>query len=325
MQSVYQINPQLDVPIYQQLVDSIRAAIKKGTLAAGEQLATVQEVTQELGIARGTIKRAYDELERAGLVEKVQGRGTFVRYQPVNSGSRKEKAMAAIDAMLNQLEAMGLSPAEINIFLNLKLRERADQEAHVKVAVVECNPENLSQMGGQLRHLPGVDLYSFLLESIRQYPYRLSEEFDLIVTTAAHAEYLESILPAKKRVIRVALRPSALCLSRMIRLLPGEQLGIIGYSQRFGQLLYSTCQTYTEEVTVHVPIAAAEEGDIAQYLQGKDAVLVPEHYDKYFSAQACEALRRFSGKLIGCSYEMDEGSQLYLEAKVKRILEEKTL
>ena len=168
MELIYKINPEMDVPIYQQLVDIIRNSVKKGELASGEQLPTVSEMTEMLGIARGTIKRAYDELERAGLIEKVQGRGTFVRYQPENSASRKEKAMAAIDAMLNNLEDMGLSASEINIFLNLKLRERAQEEEHVKVALVECNPENLSQVSEQLRHISGVDLYSYMLENVRQ-------------------------------------------------------------------------------------------------------------------------------------------------------------
>ena len=88
MDMTYHINPELDVPIYRQLSDAIRTAIRKGELTAGQQLPTVQEVTETLGVARGTIKRAYDELERAGLVEKIQGRGTFVRYQPASSGSR---------------------------------------------------------------------------------------------------------------------------------------------------------------------------------------------------------------------------------------------
>ena len=174
------INPELDVPIYRQLSDAIGTAIRKGEQTAGQQLPTVQEVTESLCVARGTIKRAYDELERSGLVEKVQGRGTFVRYQPASSGSRKEQAIQAIDAMLDQLEGMGLSMAEISIFLNLKLRERADQEASVKVAVVECNPENLSQMSAQLRRKEGVDLYAYPVENVRAYPYQL-EDFDLIV------------------------------------------------------------------------------------------------------------------------------------------------
>ena len=68
------INPELDVPIYRQLSDAIGTAIRKGELTAGQQLPTVQEVTESLCVARGTIKRAYDELERGGLVEKEIGR-----------------------------------------------------------------------------------------------------------------------------------------------------------------------------------------------------------------------------------------------------------
>ena len=55
MDSIFRINPELNIPIYQQLVDSIRAAIKKGELVSGQQLPTVQEVSQKLAIARGTI------------------------------------------------------------------------------------------------------------------------------------------------------------------------------------------------------------------------------------------------------------------------------
>ncbi len=325
MDSLYSINPELDVPIYRQLVDAIRTAVKKGELVSGQQLPTVQEMTQKLGIARGTIKRAYDELERAGVVEKVQGRGTFVRYQPANSGSRKEQAMAAIEAMLNDLEEMGLSAAEINIFLNLKLRERAEEEALVKVAVVECNPENLSQMSEQLRHINGVDLYSYMLDNVRAYPYKLSEGFDLIVTTSSHAEYLVNALPISKKIARVALRLSARSLSQVIKLRPSMKVGIIGYSERFAQLLYETCQTYAEDVTVVQPLVLASNASVEGYLKGVDAVLVPRSYEKYFNAQSVDALHRFGGQLIDCYYEMDEGSVLYLEAKIKRLLGEKTL
>ena len=325
MFSIYKINTELDVPIDRQLVDSIHNAVKKGELSAGYQLPTVQVLTEKLGIARGTVKRAYDELERLGIVEKVQGRGTFVCYQPSNSGSRKEQAMAAINSMLDKLDEMGFSPSEINIFLNLKLRERAEQEAHVKIAVVECNPENLSQMSEQLRHINGVDLYPYLLESIQQYPYKLGEDFDLIVTTAGHADYLENVVPLKKKVVRVALRLSADSLAPIIKLRPGKTLGIIGNSHRFAELLYHTCQSYTEDVQLHEPMLADSAEEIKQYLHGKDAILVPGSYERYFSGQIVELLRRFQGNLMECNYEMDAGSILYLETKIKRLLEDKQI
>lgn len=325
MQSVYSINPQLDIPIYQQLVDSIRAAVKKGTLAPQQQLPTVQELSRQLGVARGTIKRAYDELDREGLVEKVQGRGTFVRYQPGSSGSSKEQAMAAIDEMLGRLERMGFSTAEINIFLNLKLRERSEEESLVKVAIVECNPENLSNLADQLRVIDGMDLYSFSLDNVQQYPYKLTEGFDLVVTTAEHTPYLSSILPAGKQPVRIALRLLPQCMAGIIKIRKGNRVGILGYSSRFAQLLYRTCQTYTEDVLLAQPQVFSPELDLAAYLQNLDVVLLPRNYEKYCSQEIAQQLDRFPGKRIECSYEMDEGSFLYLQEKFNRVQQEKKL
>ncbi len=321
----FTINPNLDIPIYQQLVDEITIAVKKGDFKHGQKLPTVYEMTQQLNVARGTIKRAYDELERSGIIEKVQGRGTFVCYHPTNSGSRKEQAMSAIDDMLSKLEQMGFSNSEINIFLNLKLRERSEEESNIKVAVVECNPEALSQISDQLRSIGGIDLYSYMLESIKEYPYKISEGFDLIVTTSSHAQYLESTLPIKKKILRVALRPSPRCLSHIIKLRAGTRVGIIGYSDRFSELLLKECQDYAEDIRVNEPFIAALDMNISDYLKGKDALLVPRHYNKYFGSEINEKLKKFKGEIIECYYEMDEGSVMYLESKIKRLLEEKTI
>ncbi len=319
------INPELKIPIYQQLVDAIRVAIKKEVLVSGQKLPTVQEMTDKLGIARGTVKRAYDELEHISLIEKVQGRGTFVSYNHDNSANRKEKAMIAIGKMIDYLENMGLSAQEINIFINLKLRERSEQEANVKVVAVECNPENLSQISEQLRHINGVDLYSFMLDNVKQYPYKLNEEFDLIITTSSHAEYLESVVPIKNRVIRVALRPSARSLSKIIKIEAGKKVGIIAGSHRFGELLFETSNMYSENVTVYNPLICADNEDIKAYIKGKDIILLPKNYEKHLSSNAIEQISKFSGEIIECYYEMDEGSLLYLETKIKRLLDKKTI
>ena len=135
MSEIFKIDINLDVPIYQQLVDEIRTGVKKGDLKPGEKLPTVQELAGALSIAKGTIKRAYDELEHLGVLEKVQGRGTFICYQPENSESRKDQAMAAIDFVLEQLEDMGFSQTEIGIFLDLKRRERTNRLSVLKVGL----------------------------------------------------------------------------------------------------------------------------------------------------------------------------------------------
>lgn len=323
---IYKINQNIDVPIYQQLSDMLENAIKKGELAYGERLPTIQEMIDRLGIARGTVKRAYDELELKGLIEKSQGRGTFVSFKPSDSGSRKEQAIAAIEKLFSELEDMGFSSTEINIFVNLKLRDWVEKEPLIKVAIIECNNETLYNLSDQLRHITNVDPYAYTLESIKQYPYKLEERFDLVITTPSHAQYLEAILPPEQKPIQVALRPSAHFLSSIIRLSSGKRIGIVVYSERFGSLVHNACKTYTEDVHLSEPfIVSAYEKSVDEYLSSLDAVIVPKHYEKFFSSSISNSIRGFKGDVIETYYELDEGSSLYLERKISKILEKKNI
>ena len=317
MISIFKINPQLDIPIYQQVVDTVRAAVKKGTLTPGQQLPTVQELSQALSIARGTIKRAYDELEHQGLLEKIQGRGTFICESAAPSGSRKQRAMAAIDNALDEMEAMGFSSAEINIFLNLKLRERAEDLSVLKVAVVECNTETLSQLSEQLRSIKGIELFSYLVDSIEEYPYKLDEDMDLVITTATHGDFIAGILPDAGKLARVALRLSTDTLSGIVRLQPGTNVGILCFSGRFGDLVYASCRRYAKNVKVSHPRLFREEKQ-DDFFSGKDTILVPRDYEKYCSEAVCKQLQQLEkkGRLILCGYKLDEGSFLHLEEKL---------
>lgn len=65
-------------PIYEQIVDQIRALIKEGRLKAGEPLDSVRSLARTCRISALTVKKAYDVLERDGLVVTVQGKGSFV-------------------------------------------------------------------------------------------------------------------------------------------------------------------------------------------------------------------------------------------------------
>lgn len=325
MDYIFTIDPELEIPLYRQLVDRIQAAIKKGDLPSGEKLPTVQEMSQKLSIARGTIKRAYDELERKGLLEKVQGRGTFVCYEPVNTGSRKEMAMAAIDEMLDRLEKMGLSRTEINIFLNLKLRQRAEQDAKVKVILIDNSPENLQWMSRQLRAVDGVDLYCHQLDSIRQYPYKIGEDFDLLVTTPQHEGYLQSVVHGNKRIMRIVLRPEHTCMTAVIRLQEDARIGILGYSQSFTQQMADLVQCYAPHSALYESVIFTPGMELTSFVQDKDVLLVPNGYAAYFSPAEIRILEAFPGSLICCSWEMDEGSLLYLETKIKRLLDAKSV
>jgi GntR family transcriptional regulator len=72
------VDPRSHVPIYLQIADEIRAAVAAGVYRAGEPLPSLRAMAVEIQVNPNTVQRAYDELEREGLVESQRGRGMFV-------------------------------------------------------------------------------------------------------------------------------------------------------------------------------------------------------------------------------------------------------
>ena len=69
------------VPAYRQIIDQVTGGLAAGTLAGGDQLPTVRQVAVDLSINPNTVMRAYRELEIRGVLESLQGTGTFISHQ----------------------------------------------------------------------------------------------------------------------------------------------------------------------------------------------------------------------------------------------------
>lgn len=327
MDNLYHIDPNIKIPIYQQLVDSIRSNIKSGRMPLGTRLPTVRELADTLQVAQGTVKRTYDELEQEELIKKAQGRGTFVCYSPAPPDSRKDKALAAIDKALKEMEDMGFSVSEINIFLNLKLRELASHQDNIKIAIVECNREILDQLQQQLHKLSRIDLYTSLLSDMEAYPYNISEDMDIIVTTQTHAEAVERLIQDKHKLAKIALRMASKSVKQIVKLEPGENAGILCASVKFGSLIRQACLSFTENVTLSQPEVFSDALELERFLEDKTALLLPDGYEKYCSNDIIRRIQKFArtGKLIPCHYKIDEGSFMYLEEKIDRLAEKKSI
>jgi len=74
-------------PLYERLLDALRADIASGALAHGARLPPQRDLAHRLGLGLGTVTRAYVEAEKAGLVEGHVGRGSFVRSAPQRSAA----------------------------------------------------------------------------------------------------------------------------------------------------------------------------------------------------------------------------------------------
>jgi 2-aminoadipate transaminase len=73
-----ELNSQSAVPLYRQLHEQIRSAIRAGGMARGERIPPTRELAQSIGLNRATITAAFDVLESEGLIRREVGRGSFV-------------------------------------------------------------------------------------------------------------------------------------------------------------------------------------------------------------------------------------------------------
>ncbi|MCL6631011.1 MAG: GntR family transcriptional regulator [Alicyclobacillus herbarius] len=72
------VDARSSVPMYQQIVDQVKARVAQGLLRPGDRLPSVRDLAGMLAINHNTIAKAYQELERQRVIEVVRGRGTFI-------------------------------------------------------------------------------------------------------------------------------------------------------------------------------------------------------------------------------------------------------
>jgi GntR family transcriptional regulator len=71
--------PREALPPYQRIAADIEADIRAGGLGKGSAVPSLSRLAQEYGVARNTVVRAMNLLKEKGLIETVQGWGTFVK------------------------------------------------------------------------------------------------------------------------------------------------------------------------------------------------------------------------------------------------------
>jgi GntR family transcriptional regulator len=117
---IISIDPELRRPIYVQIMDEVRRGRVLGMLTPGAALPSVRQLAAELGVNPNTVKQAYHELEREGLVETRRGQGTFMSDAAVDGADRKRLLLevarrAVLDAQRHGAAADELIEAIRNV------------------------------------------------------------------------------------------------------------------------------------------------------------------------------------------------------------------
>lgn len=88
------VSGQSTLPIYEQIIGQVKTAIVAGKVKPGDMLPSIRALAKDLQISVITTKRAYEELEKEGLIYSVSGKGFYVCEQNTDLLREKKLAMA---------------------------------------------------------------------------------------------------------------------------------------------------------------------------------------------------------------------------------------
>lgn len=117
---MYRVDPASAVPIYRQIVDQITHDVAAGRLGIGDRLPSVRELARALPANQNTVLKAYEHLERDGVIERKQGNGTFVtaRRSPLSTETRREVVQTMLEAVVAKAIVLDVPAVEVHALID---------------------------------------------------------------------------------------------------------------------------------------------------------------------------------------------------------------
>lgn len=112
------INNHASKPIYEQIVEQIKALIMSGELNSGDAIPSIRAMAKSLHISVLTVQKAYDSLQASGFIETTAGKGCFVSAQ--NQDFYLEEQQKKVEEHLTQaIEIARCSGIKLDMLINL--------------------------------------------------------------------------------------------------------------------------------------------------------------------------------------------------------------
>ena len=112
-------------PIYEQIVEQMKAAIMQEKLKSEENLPSVRSLSKDLRISALTVKKAYDTLEEEGFIITVHGKGSFVAgiNRNLRQEEQKKEVERELEVTIRKGKSFGMTNEELNELFQLILED----------------------------------------------------------------------------------------------------------------------------------------------------------------------------------------------------------
>ncbi len=310
-------------PLYRVIYDDILREIESGMLPGGTKLPSIRDFADARKVSVGTIRHVYNMLSHDGFIEQQRGRGTFVLSTSAESDvvSRKEKALAAIDKMIDDLSSLGFTTREAQIFFELRLRQKEDMTRPIRVAVVAATSEERSIMAQSLDTVRIANTFRVPFDDVLAHPGRLTAGYDLVVTPERLYKELKLITPDHIQVMPAVLELSQASASACMDLPAHVTIGFLTVSLGFAEVLQDSCERYIPE-PLQVKRAVFGNPDVTcGFIDQADVIALAPDYENLIDAKETAIIHEYmhAGKVfIESEFSCDKGSLLYISNAIER-------
>jgi len=159
-------------PIYTQIIDSIKQKVSNKEWKAGDRIPSEEQLVNDLEVSRGTVRKSISVLEDDGILEKIQGKGTFVAKEKISYPFAQELVSFA-ESMETQdinfvTKVLTCEKIEPTPFLQdqLHIKENSPVLYLERIRLIEGVPSILSNNWVSLERCPNLELIDFTKETL---------------------------------------------------------------------------------------------------------------------------------------------------------------
>jgi DNA-binding transcriptional regulator YhcF (GntR family) len=204
------------IPLYLQLKDVIKYYVSTGEIQDNEKLPGVVNLSKELEINFETVRKAYKELEKEGLISTSRGKGSFATLRKQDASKPKEGLEslrqpgpeAELRSAIRGLLKAGRSEPDVISLVHRLVDEASNESTKSFLIVTECSELQVNEISKVLKDQLKIDVRPVLVEDLKKEIDSISDrgpQLLSIVTTGFHLNEVRKIVADKPIDIQVLI------------------------------------------------------------------------------------------------------------------------
>lgn len=311
------------VPVYCQIADWIEGQIEDGILKEGERLPAERRLCEQVGAARNTVKRAYEELSKRGHIVTELSSGSYIKSRDRMAEEKKVEQLAK--AAVQKLRDTGLTRNETEHLFLEYIWNRLPETEKLKVAWVDCSVEILQATAAELEQFCNVRVTPLLLDEVRENSRLLTAgNFDVVATTINHYDDIRQMAGKNSGELplfdidMVVLAVSRLSVSQIAKI--EKNMGVVVVYE--GEWYRYSIECYLKEFSVKGRIQYICLDDAKEYLThntDEKAVILPQDLS-FHEGLVNDIFRYCMERGIFCftfQQIIDNGSLMHLKKQIQ--------